>query len=144
MAKFRATGIDGLALSLEEIAEIPFDVQAEMLDAQADVVVRAQKRKIRQYRIFDTGTTQRAIAKGKVKRTKEGNAVIYVTPKGSRKRGKGKQTVTRNAEILFVNEFGKRGKQARPAVRDANEECAEATTAAAAAVHDRWLRSKNL
>ena len=83
---------------------------------------------------------QRSIKKGKVK-IKDGKRVIFVTPTGSRKRG---NTVTKNADILFVNEFGKRGKKARPAIRDANEESAEATTAAEAAVLDKWMKSKNL
>ena len=52
--------------------------------------------------------------------------------------------LTRNAEILFVNEFGKQGQSARPAVHDANEASAEATTRAEFEVYDRWLKSKNL
>lgn len=140
MAEFRCDGLDALMLSMREIAEIPDAVVDEMLHAGADVVVRAQQRKIHQYRIFDTGTTQRSIKKGKVK-LKKGQRVLYITPVGSRKRG---NTVTRNAEVLFVNEYGKRGKQARPAIRDANEECAESTTAAQAKVYDEWLTSKNL
>lgn len=144
MAQFSFSGLDGLSLSLQEVAEIPDGVVDEMLNAQADVVVRAQKRKIRQYRIFDTGTTQRAIKKGKPKRGKDGGRVLYVTPAGTRTRGKEKTSETRNAEILFVNEFGKKGKKAKPAVRDANEESAQETTEAGAAVYDRWLQSKNL
>ena len=34
MAEFRAVGLDELALSLQEIAEIPEDIQDEMLRAQ--------------------------------------------------------------------------------------------------------------
>lgn len=144
MAEFSFSGIDDLSLSLQEISELPENVVDEMLNAQADVVVKAQKRKIRHYRIYDTGTTQRAIKKGKPKRSKDGGRVIYVSPAGVRKRGKKKLSATRNAEILFTNEFGKKGKKAKPAVRDANEESAQETTEAGAAVYDRWLKSKNL
>jgi len=144
MAEFSFSGIDELMLSMQEVAEIPDEVVDEMLNAQADVVVRAQKRKIRQYRIYDTGTSQRAVKKGKVKLSKDGKRVLYVAPAGVRVRGKEKLSKTRNAEILFVNEFGKRGKQARPAIRDANELSAAETTAAAAEVHHRWLESKGL
>jgi len=140
MAEFHCDGLDELMLSLQEIAELPGAVVDDMLNAGADVVVQAQKRKIAAYGILDTGQAMRSIGKGKVK-SKNGQRVIYVTPVGSRRRGK---TSTRNAEIVFVNEFGKRGQRARPAVRDANEESAEATTAAQAAVYDQWLKSKNL
>lgn len=140
MAEFSCLGLDEVLKDLTAVSEIPDDVMDEMLNAGADVVVTAQKRKIRQYRIYDTGQVQRSIKKGKVK-IKDGKRVIFVSPTGSRKRG---NTVTKNADILFVNEFGKRGKKARPAIRDANEESAEATTAAEAAVLDKWMKSKNL
>lgn len=140
MAEFKADGLDSLMLSMQEIAEIPDDVQDEMLNAQANVVVRAQKRKIRAYRIYDTGQAQRSIKKGKVK-VKKGTRVIYITPTGTRKRG---EKQTRNAEILFVNEYGRRGKKARPAIRDANVESADETTAAGMEPYDRWLKSKGL
>ena len=143
MAEFSCNGLDDLMLSLQEIAEIPEDVQDEMLRAGADVVAKAQQELVKAYGIYD-GSSPKHVAEsikpGKVK-IKKGQRVIYVTPTGSRRRGK---TVTRNAEILFVNEYGRRGQKARPAVRDANEACAEKTTAAMAAVHEKWLKSKNL
>lgn len=144
MAEFGCTGLDGLILSLQEIAEIPEDVQDQILNAQADVVAEAQRRKIRAYGIYD-GTSPvhvaNSVKKGKVKLNK-GQRVLYVSPTGTRTRGKGKKT--RNAEILFVNEFGKRGQKARPAVADANEESAEETTQAGFRVYDEWLKSKDL
>ena len=140
MAEFKAGGIDELMLSLQEIASIPADVQDEMLNAQADVVVAAQQAKGRAYGVEDTGLTLRKIGKTRVK-LKKGVRVIYVYPQGSRRRGK---ITTRNAEIAFVNEYGKRGHRARPFIRDANAESEKQTTEAAAAVFDRWLTSKNL
>jgi len=82
-----------------------------------------------------------SIKKGKVKLTKDGYRAIYVTAAGSRRRGK---TTTRNAEILFVNEYGKKTQRARPAVRDANEECADEVAAVALQIYDKFLESKNL
>ena len=143
MAEFSCNGLDDLMLSLQEIAAIPEEVQDEMLRAGADVVAQAQREKVKAYGIYD-GSSPRHVADtikpGRVK-LKKGQRVIYVTPTGSRRRGK---SVTRNAEILFVNEYGKRGQKARPAIRDANEESAEATTAAEAAILDKWMKSKNL
>ena len=143
MAEFSCNGLDDLMLSLQEIAAIPEEVQDEMLRAGAEVVAQAQREKVRAYGIYD-GSSPRHVADsikpGKVK-LKKGQRIIYVSPTGSRRRGK---TVTRNSEILFVNEYGRRGQKARPAVRDANEASAEATTAAQAEVYDKYLRSKDL
>ena len=143
MAEFSCNGLDDLMLSLQEIAEIPEDVQDEMLLAGADVVAKAQQERVKAYGIYDGSSPKHvadSIKPGKVK-LKKGQRIIYVSPTGSRRRGK---TVTRNSEILFVNEYGRRGQKARPAVRDANEASAEATTAAQAEVYDKYLRSKDL
>ena len=153
MAEFSSFGLDELMLSLSEIAEIPEEVQDEILNAQADVTLEAQKNTVRAYGIYDeenTGThVAESLKKCKVKlRKKDGTRVIYITPAGSRKRGGkrrwSKVTTTRNAEILFVNEYGKKGQKARPAIRDANEKSAGKATQAAMEVYDRWLKSKDL
>ena len=144
MAELNFSGLDDFMLDMQQIAEIPEDVQSEMLNAQADVVLKAQRRSIEAYRIIDTGKTLASVKKGKIKRSKkDGSLSIYITPGGSRKRGK-KLTTTRNAEILFVNEYGKKGQKARPAIREANEKSAEAPTLAGFEVYDRWLKSKDL
>ena len=143
MAEFSCNGLDDLMLSLQEIAAIPEEVQDEMLRAGADVVAQAQREKVKAYGIYD-GSSPRHVADtikpGRVK-LKKGQRVIYVTPTGSRRRGK---SVTRNAEILFVNEYGKREQKARPAIRDANEACAEQMVSAQMAIYDKHLRSKDL
>lgn len=144
MAGFTVQGLDELALSLREIAEIPDNVRDEMLNAGADVLVPIQRKKILQYGIYDKDSTKHvadSIKKSKVKSTRDGSRVIYVSPTGSRMRGNKR---TRNAEILFVNEFGKRGVKARPAVKEANEEAADAIAKAKFDVYDKWLKSKNL
>lgn len=140
MAEIGFSGLDELMLSMEEISEIPDEVQDAMLNAQADVVTAAQKARARAYGVQDTGLVISSIKKGKPKR-KKGVRVIYITPSGTRRRGK--QTV-RNAEIAFINEYGDRRQRARPFIRDANEACAEATTQAGFEVYDKWLKSKNL
>ncbi len=140
MAEIGFSGLDELMLSMEEIAQIPDEVQDAMLNAQADVVTAAQKAKARAYGVQDTGLVISSIKKGKPKR-KKGVRVIYITPSGTRRRGK--QTV-RNAEIAFINEYGTKRQRARPFIRDANEACAEATTQAGFEVYDKWLKSKNL
>lgn len=141
MAEFKAIGLDELSLSLQEIAEIPEDIQDEMLQAQGNIVARAQRESAQRYGIQRTGTLIRSIKPGKVKLDKHGSRVLYVTPVGSRVRG-GKKTT--NAEIAFLNEYGTRGQRARPFMRDANERSAEAATQAAADIYYRWQDSRGL
>lgn len=145
MAEFNASGLDSFMLSLQQIAEIPEEVQDEMLNAGADVLVLAQREKVKAYGIYDLNNLETrhvadSISKGKPK-THKGMRVIYVSPKGNRKRGK---TVTRNAEILFVNEFGKRAQKARPAIHDATEESADRVAQAEFRVWDQHLKEQNL
>lgn len=146
MAEFRTDGIDSLMLSLQEIAAIPQEVQDEMLNAGADVLVPVQRAKVKKYGIYDADNTETrhvadSIGKSRPKTRKGGGRVIYVTAKGSRKRGK---KTTRNAEILFVNEFGKRGQKGRPAIRDSTEEAADAVAAAEMQVWDQHLKQHDL
>ena len=143
MAEFVSQGLDSLMLDLAAVAAMPEEVQDEILNAEADVVVAAQRKKVKQFGIYDGSSpvhVANSIKKGRPK-TQKGNRVIYVTPKGSRKRG---NTVTRNAEILFANEFGKKNQKARPAVAAANEESAQATVEAGARVWDGFLEKHHL
>ena len=140
---FKVNGLDGLSLSLQEMAALPDTVHDEMLLAGAEIVAKAQKQKVLAYGIYDRDSTQHvadAIKPGKVKLNR-GKRVVYVSPTGTRKRG---NKTTRNAEILFINEYGKKRQKARPAVRDANEACAAAMTQAQFEVYDQWLKSLGL
>lgn len=137
MATFSCDGLDDFMLSMAEIAEIPDDVQDTMLNAQADVVVKAQKAKGSAYGVHRTGVTLGSIKKGRPKKGKNGRS-IDVKPTGKNADG------NRNAEVAFLNEFGKRGQTARPFVNDGNESSAEETTEAAREIYDNWLKSKNL
>ena len=140
---FKVNGLDSFSLSLAELAELPDAVQDDMLLAGAEVVAKVQRKKVLEYGIYDGSSpthVANSIKPGRVK-LKKGERRIYVTPTGKRKRG---NTETRNAEILFVNEYGTGGQAARPAVRDANEASAEETTQAQFDVYDQWLKSKNL
>lgn len=150
MAKVEFKGIDEIELSFEELANLPDTLIDEMLNARADVVVEAQRAEARklgteyrnkgQTKNYATGMTANSIRKGKIK-TKDGQRVLYITPVGSRKRGK---TVTRNAEIAFLNEFGTKTIHARHFLRKANEQSADAAVAAEFEVYSRYLKEKGL
>lgn len=137
MASFSCRGIDDLELSMSEISAIPETVQDEMLNAQAAVVERAQKSKGEAYGVHRTGVTLSKIKRTKPKSGKNGRG-LYVYPQGKNADG------NRNAEVAFINEFGKKGQSARPFINDANETSEAETTKAAFDVYDKWLKSKNL
>lgn len=152
MAEFSFKGLDEVTLSMREVAELPTEIIDAMLNAGADVAVEAQRAEARrlgkvggyrnpnQTRDYSTGTTARAIKKGRVKVQKE-HRVLYITPTGSRTRGK---KAPRNAEIAFVNEFGSKTIHARGFMRAANEKSAAAVEKAEFEVYDKWLTSKDL
>lgn len=140
MATIEFDGLDALRLDMEKIAEIPDSVLSEMLDAQADVVIPAQKDVLRAYGVIDTGTTIDSITKGKQKKLSDGRE-ISIYSAGTRTRGK---STTSNTEVLYVNEYGKRGQPARPAIRDANAKAEPKAEQAAFRVYDEWLKSNNI
>lgn len=140
MAKFECSDMASFLLSMQELAELPDDVLEDMLDAEADVIVAAQKNSAVSMGVYDTGEVSRSIAKGKAKRTSSGMS-ISVYPKGSRTRG---GITTRNSEIAFINEFGKQGQSPRPFIQTGNERGVDSAVSAAADVYDDYLNSKNL
>lgn len=140
MARFECNDLAGLIMDLEELANMPDSVITDILNAEADIIVDAQKASARSMGVEDSGLTVSSIKKGKPKTTSKGKA-IYVYPQGSRKRG---NKTTRNAEIAFINEFGKHGQPARPFINTANEKGADKAVNAALKVYDDYLKTKKL
>ena len=144
MAELSYRGLDDLQMDLKTLANLPVSVQDEMLSVVARETAEGQRRKAIAYRVKDSGKTIKNIKPGKIKTDNHGQRVIYVTVAGTRKRGKANVRKTRNAEIAFVNEYGKKGQKARSFVRDGNAASAKASTEAALEVYDRFLTSNNL
>lgn len=141
MASFETGDIAKLQMDFSELASLPDNVQGDMLQAGAKVLLEGQKSTIRSMGIVDTGKSAASLQIGAVKRGSAGVMSLYISPKGSRRRG---NTTTRNAEILFINEFGKKGQPARPAIQTACEKYAEQVVDAEYKVYDDYLTSKNL
>ena len=116
MGTMSVSGLDDLIGDLDELARLPDSVTDQMLNAEADVIEAAQRSEAsRMWKgPYYTGTTAASIKKGKIKRTGLDKS-ITVAPQGHNKRG------TRNAEVAFVNEFGKRGQPGRPQNRERAE-----------------------
>jgi HK97 gp10 family phage protein len=141
MASFKVDGLAELEGFFENMAAMPNDVINKMLHAEADIAVKAQKRTAKSMLkgpyAHNPVKLAESIVKGKIKNTKDGKS-LHIVFKGSRKRG---NIVTPNAEIAFLNEFGKRGQNPRPFIKTANEECAEEALDSAGKVFDEFLNS---
>lgn len=155
MANFKVNGLDGLTLSLQQIAEIPEDVQYSILEAGADIVKSTQTAKVRAAGLVKSGRLARSIeAQRKALSIGSSNPApgIVVYPTGTyprearRKKGKGKPKPVRVAEVGFILNFGApyRHIRARSWVDNANTQCAAAVEKAEFDVYDKWLKSKNL
>lgn len=168
MAQFSVQGIDGLALSFQEIAQIPDSVVEEMLSAGGEVVAAAQKAEIRSLGLVESGRLADSIqSASKVgKRGGEQKRYVLVYPSGThhkytrRKKTKvykrsrhgrtytvgGDMKTATNAEVGFVHEFGAphAGIPAKQWMAKANEKSAAAMVAAEVAVYDKWLKSIDL
>lgn len=148
MAHVEVTGLVGLLDDLEALAGLPDSVVENILNAEADVIVQAQREEIeRQWNgPHSMGISAKAIKKDrKIRGLGYGRLYHYINvyPQGERKRG---QKSVRNAEIAFINEYGApgRGIAARPAIAAANAKAEEAAVEAGAKVFDAYLDSKNL
>lgn len=136
MPAFAVYGADELAVALREASDIPEDVKFKAMYAAADIVAAEQKRVGEEKEVRDPESNVHILDKIKVNEPKieKDGASITITFSDTRKRG---NTTTRNAEIAFINEFGKNGMQARPFISVANKKAQErAWDAAADVIHD--------
>lgn len=144
MGRLTVNGIDALSDDFAALARLPDSVIDGILNAEADVILPAQRAEIEKQwngpKNLSTGMSAKSIKKGKVKKDRDGRS-LSIYPKGTRKRG---GQTTRNAEIAFINEYGKRGQPARPAIDAANKKKEEEAAAAGERVYNQFLDSRNL
>ena len=118
VADLTFTGTSELNDAFTRIHDIPWDVTERALDSMAQVAAReiqstgeymGVRDEESDVHILDNITTKKAT------KTDDGGRE-KITFDGTRHRGR---TTTRNAEIAFVNEYGKRGQDARPFMKTA-------------------------
>lgn len=113
MATLELLGFESLDDAFRRIADIPDDVTTEALDAMAAVAAKKIKASGEAMGVRDPESDVHIL--DKIQPTKarlsDRGGYVDITFSGSRTRGR---TRTRNAEIAFVNEYGKRGQPARP------------------------------
>jgi hypothetical protein len=120
MAQIRLDGLDAVDAMFKDIGEIPFDVTAEALDAMANVAEKKVRASGEAMGVRDPESSVHILDKITHTRPKKTDSGGYadVTFSGTRTRGR---TRTRNAEIAFINEYGKRNQPARAFIRTAAE-----------------------
>lgn len=142
---FSIHGLDELSLAVYNAQNIPDDVKVNMVNAATAILRDGQSKSAQEMGVYDPESNVHIANKVRQSKpkTKNGKLTGYVTFSGSRKRGENK-TSTRNAEIAFINEFGKKGQPARPFIKTSNEQHSYEAIDAASAVFHEWLDKQNL
>lgn len=141
-------GLEMLRRDIERAGEIPYDVQKEMVEVQAKITEEAlvytaadmlrngghdaKGNKVN----YSTGDLAGSIKRERPKKRKSG-PVSFI-------RFEGMQHGNRNAEVAFVNEYGKKKQPARPFIKTAMRQSNDPAANAARKVLDEYLRKKNL
>ena len=141
MATVELTGFMELEDALQRIAEIPFDVTEKALNAMAEVAAAKIKAEGLSLGVRDPESDVHILDAIKTSRAKQsaGGGYQDITFSGSRSRH---GTRTRNAEIAFVNEYGKRGQAARPFIGSAMTKNETAISAPGEEIIGGWIESE--
>lgn len=142
MADVVLTGFDELQDSFKAISTVPFAVTRRALDAMAAAAEESIRQTGESMGVRDENNESGIhildnISHSRPMQTEDGGK-SFLTFTGSRKRG---NTVTRNAEIAYVNEYGapKRGIDARPFILTAMTKDEDAITAPADEIIGGWI-----
>ena len=141
MARLEIEGMDELSAAFGRLADVPDSVKTETLDAMAAVAARAIKRQGEAMGVRDPESEVHILDKissSKAKLTATGGTKD-ITFSGTRSRS-GKRV--RNAEIAFVNEYGKRNQPARPCIGRAMNENDEPIADAGGKVLGDWMEEE--
>lgn len=137
MATISLEGFDELSEMFRKLSPIPDSVLTEALNGMAEVAEAAVRQQGLSLGVKDPKSTEHIldnITHTKPKKTESGGK-SDVTFKGTRDRG---NTTTRNAEIAFINEYGKRGQAPRPFIRLAAETAGDSIADAGEKIVGEW------
>lgn len=140
MASFKVSGIDELCNAMAKVQNIPNNIITDMLQAMGEVAKKAIESSAKAKGVVGTGLTIASIKLKRPKITPTGGQTA-VTFEGSRTRV---NTTTRNAEIAFINEFGKRGQPARPFIKEAIDKEGDKIGDAGTEIFNKWLETNGL
>lgn len=138
MPRLELDGFDDLVKAFENISNVPESVTTKALTEMENIAANEIKASGERYGVRDPESNVHVLNNIKINKPKKTETGGYadVTFSGSRTRH-GKQT--RNAEIAFINEYGKRSQQARPFVGEAMEKNADKIMKAGAEVIGDWM-----
>ena len=138
MPRLDLTGFDDLVKAFENISNVPESITTKALTEMENIAATEIKASGEIYGVRDPESNVHVLDKIKINKPKKTETGGYadVTFSGSRTRH-GDQT--RNAEIAFINEYGKRSQQARPFVGEAMEKNADKIMKAGAEVIGDWM-----
>ena len=161
MATMTTTGLEELALNMNELANIPQRVIDEMLMAGGEVIRTGHQTELRSQSLVDTGCLISAVQIHK-KRHSVTEHYVLVYPYGmhhtynarsssytkmnwgrsgrTMSKGGGLKKATNN-DVGFVHEFGGHGNRASQWMRIANEKYIEKAVDAEFKVYDQYLTS---
>ena len=141
MARVELNGLDDLNAAFGRIADIPWDVTEKALNAMAEAAAEKIKTRGESLHIRDPESNVHILDKIKPAKAKKTDAGGYqdITFSGTRTRGKSK---TRNAEIAFINEYGKTGQPARPFMGPAMEENTESIADPGLDIVGDWIENQ--
>ena len=141
MARLEIQGMDDLSAAFGRIQNVPPDVKTRALSEMADIAAAGIRRSGEAMGVRDPESEVHIldkISKAKAKLTASGG-YQEITFSGSRRRG---NTTTRNAEIAFINEYGKRGQPARPFIGQAMTANEEQIAAAGGDALGDWIETE--
>ncbi|MDY6444551.1 MAG: hypothetical protein SPK76_05925 [Bacteroidales bacterium] len=138
MAQISLDGLGEIDRMFRELGEIPFEVTEEALNAMAAVAEEHVRKTGQTMGVRDPESRVHILDTVTHTKPKKSDAGGYsdVTFSGTRTRGR---TKTRNAEIAFINEYGKRGQAPRPFIKQAAEQGADAIAKPGEEIIGAWF-----
>lgn len=130
--RIEINGIEELGLDLAKLAELPESVISDMTKAGAEALKKGQDSEGRAMGVVRTGQTL-----GSLNVRKAGSAAV-VEFRGTNSDG------NRNAEVAYINNYGKKGQPARPFIDTANIKYEPQIVEAEEQIYNDWLDSLGL
>lgn len=141
MAKLDLDGFDELENAFRRMEEIPWDVKEEALDTMAEVAAGKIRSQGETMGVRDPDSDVHIldrIVRRKAKQTDSGGRED-ISFDGTRTRN---GITTRNAEIAFINEYGKRGQRARPFIGTAMAQNEDEITSPGERILGDWIENE--
>lgn len=141
MPSLELYGFENLDDAFSRIENIPWPVTEEALNGMAAVAAEKIRNVGSSMGVRDPESDVHILDKIKPSKAKQTQSGGYqpISFSGSRRRG---NTRTRNAEIAFVNEYGKRSQRARPFIGTAMNRYEDQISAPAEEVVGDWIEKE--